>query len=47
MVKVEMKDTQAGRFGCGRRITMPFEEFLSKVSSGDEGLYLSPQEVTR
>lgn len=45
MVKVEMKDPQAGRFGCGRRRIMSFKDFLNRVTSGDEDLYLSPQEV--
>jgi hypothetical protein len=42
-VRVEERESSAAAFGRGRKVRMPFGEFVRRAGSGDDSLYLSAQ----
>jgi len=42
-VRVEVREDSAAAFGRGRKVRMPFGEFLRRAGSGDDSVYLSAQ----
>jgi len=45
-VSVEKAGGGEGAFGKGKRVPMPFGEFLECLERGEEGLYMTTQEVS-
>jgi hypothetical protein len=45
LLKIEKRDNSADRFGKGNEIKMSFHTFLDKIDQGDQGYYLTTQEL--
>lgn len=45
-VSVEKAGEEVGAFGKGKRVPMPFRDFLNSLKNGEEGLYMTTQEVS-